>query len=136
MLSPLLRAQNSVNQTWVSCIVSFYRWHICDPEIQPRHLTFSEEKFMHTAPSLSNSVGNLNESPGTPLITTSLRGTQSFMPHPSFSTTSCRFFLIPSPLVNCCTPVTSTEYTQAPSFANKAASGRPTTSDLFTTVME
>lgn len=98
--------------------------------------TFSLEKLIHTAPSLSKCVGNLKFSPGTPLITTSLRGTQSSKPQPSFSITSCLLFLIPAPLVNCCTPVTSTEYTQAPSFANNAANGLPTTSDRLTTVME
>ena len=37
--------------------------------------------------------------------------------------------------VNSCTPSRSTEKTRAPSLASNAASGRPTTSDRFTTVM-
>ena len=98
--------------------------------------TFSVEKLIHTAPSFKSSVGNLKDSPGTPQMTTSLRGKQSFNSHPSFSTTSCLCFLIPSPLVNCYTPDTSMLYTQAPSLASKAANGRPTVSDRLTIVMD
>ncbi len=72
------------------------------------HLTFSVEKLMQTAPSLRILVGSLNCSPGTPLMTTSLKGTQFSRLQPSFSITSCLCFLIPWPRLNCWTPVIST----------------------------
>jgi len=66
-------------------------------------LTAAESKFrsllklMQTAPSLNSCTGTLYLSPGTPDITTSDKGKQSFNVHPGFSTTSCRLFLSPSP---------------------------------------
>lgn len=49
--------------------------------------------------------------------------------------TSCFPKCNPSPRWNSIIPFSSTEYTFAPSFANSAASGRPTTSLRLTTVM-
>ena len=107
-----------------------------NPEIRTLSLTsfskfFSLETLTHTHPSLSHSVFTLYSALGTAVITTSEIARHCWSVISVERTTWCGWYRFgEGRFVYSWIESISTENTRAPSFARRAASGRPTTSDL------